>query len=274
MWPRNTVLAITALSGLVCAQTEPVPTRILSEVYGVTEPAAIFISCDVWGNWGQNTNIKITGGAEDDLGCIFVGAAPAALPTPWGPLLVSPTAIPVVGVFNNLGEFAFPIDLAQPAWVGVALHMQGVCLDRQAATIELSGGLKVTYHEGNPQPPEGYFGPPLTYEGPALTTTLVRHESPFVDTMYSLVNRFAVPTHGYVVENVDNRLEGNELVVEVNLVAPHPSWDVDPTPTTVQFPVDLGPTVGQFVRIFVWESVALTPPLPRFNEAAVIDTDF
>ena len=38
MLPRTTWLAVAALSALVSAQTTPVPTRIVTEIYGVTAP--------------------------------------------------------------------------------------------------------------------------------------------------------------------------------------------------------------------------------------------
>ena len=269
----SVVLAATALSSLVSAQTQ-VPTRIVTEVYGINTPTAIALDFNVWGNWGENTTICLTGGAAGDPACIFVDLTEAALPTPWGSLLVPPTAVPVPGVFDYKGEFELPIDVTRTGWVGSTVHAQGLCLDLQAPSIQLSGGVKVAYREGHEQPPTGYTGPPITYAGPAYTGTLIRHESPFIDTMFSLVSQVAVPTHGYTIQYTDVQLVNNEVHVYVNLEAPHPSWDVSQDPTTVQLPIELGPTVGEYVRVFVWESVALIPSQPAYEEAAVIDTKF
>jgi hypothetical protein len=271
MRSKSASLAIIALASVVCAQTEPVPTRIHTEVYGLAGPSPVVISCDVWDIWGEATKIRLSGGGEGDLACLLVDLAPASYPTAWGELLVPPTALVIPGLFDSTGDFTLPIDLSRPEWVGYTVYFQGLCLN-SAQRLDLSSGLSVTYHDGTPQPSAAFGGP--TYEGPPLTATLVRQENPSEETMYQLVNEFDVPTGGWDALVVGTQIVDDEMQVHLNLVAPHPSWDVAAIPTTVRLPMDLGVDVGQTIRIFVWESVALTPSLPVYDLAALIDTSY
>lgn len=275
MQRTSVFFAALALSSVVCAQTEPVPTRIHTELYGTTAPGAVGIECDIWDLDNEATQIRISGGAPGDLACLFIGAAQSSTPTPWGTLLVPPTAIPAVGIFDVLGNFELPINLARAEWVGADLFFQGACLDIAQARLDLSWGLQVTYHDGNPPLPASYTGTPLTYtEGPPITVTPLRQENPYVETMHQAVFEFAVPTHGWQVYEQDILRVGNELEIYLKLEAPSPDWNVPLVPTTIRLPMDLGADVGDFITIFVWESVAMTSPPEVYNKAAVVDTKY
>ena len=127
---------------------------------------------------------------------------------------------------------------------------------------------------GNPQPPAAYTGSSPTYEGPPITVTPVRQENPYVETMHQAVIEFAVPTHGWQVTEQDVYMVGNELMVYLKLDAPHPSWDVPQTPTTIRLPMHYGADPGDYINVFVWESVALTSPPEIYEKAAVVDTRY
>ena len=247
---------------------DPVPSRIAAAHYGYHDAfsPAMWLDCNV--RSPISSEIRLDGGAWGDPACVLIDARAQGEPWIWGPFAVSPSAVPIVGVFGVDGAFCFPIDLAMPELVGNSLFMQGACVRTQPdLAVELTRGFEMSFYPGNAQPA-------LQYAGPDLTALLCKVGEPFDPPMYDMLLRFEVPTYGYRVEEVAQELTDHATKLYVRLVAPMPPFDVPLWTNTVRYVAELGSMVAPDIEVWVQQSSEGSDRASRFELAAVARSDY
>ncbi len=192
---RNFLLIASSLflAGIVAGQHDPVPTRIETAPYGMSDGMSIELQLDCYLE-DLRPCIRLSGGDAGKAAFLLFSAVPADYRLPWGDIMrVKPSDLVVPGVFDGDGIFEAPFDVANDAFCGYTVYVQGAQVGIDLDKVELSHGLEMTFHEGTVQP-DG-----INYTGPPATAVLCKAR-----------DWVAPPTYG----------------VRVTVDQPYPGWDL------------------------------------------------
>lgn len=256
--------------GTVTGQN-PVTTRVHTALdgpaTGYPDPVTITLGIDTARASGPA--LAMSGGIPHALGAILLGAQPAEIRMPQGTLLLIEPLVAIPGTFDPVGTLALPLDITDAAFVGVKFHAQGL----QYQTLlpieffQMTPRLTVTFVAGNEQPPLAYDGPPLT------ATLLARHEQDLAAN-YEVLATVMAPTGGY-----DLRLSGIDTAngathVYLILEAPEPAKNLPPILERKTARIELGTGPEARIEVLVEMRVRGVVGPPVFRLAAMIERDF
>jgi hypothetical protein len=259
------------LLGGIAAQS-PVPTRLATlldgPASGYPEPVTLKLEIDTVGM--ADPALRMTGGIPLGAGAILLGTRTAEVELPQGALLLVEPLVVVAGELDANGAFGLPLDVLHPGFVGLTLHAQGLVYRGgmlPVETFQMSPRLTTTFVAGNAQPPLDYDGPPLT------ATLLAKAEQDLAPVFETYVEVLA-PTAGY-----DLRVDATDVVPGVTRVylvleAPDPEKGLEPDPTRVRLTVPLGVLPEARIDLLVEQRIRGQQVPPVALLAAVLERDF
>jgi hypothetical protein len=255
------------------AQT-PVPTRAKTTLdgpaTGYPDPVTVTLGIDASGPAGSM--LRMTGGLSGALAALALGTQTTMVRMPQGTLLLVDPLVVIPGVFDTQGSFQMPFDILEPAFVGVSFHSQGLHYLRGPASppadyFQMTPRLTVTVVAGNEQPP-------LTYDGPPLTATLLTKRVLDLAATHEVFGSLRVPTSGYVLETMGwNHVPGATRVWLV-LEAPAADEVVMPRIEDKLVLADLGTKAEDTIEVWIEQRRRGGADVPVFLLAAVIERDF
>jgi len=260
-----------ALGTMVPAQ-DPVPTRILTNTLGTASgtPLPSGLVLGVHGEAAMGTAILMCGGKVGALAVLALGVEPTKVLLPFDATLLVQPLVTVGGVFDHNGDFALPVPLDKPVFVGREVLAQGLHIALAAdepiiEAFQATAALRLAYLPGNKQPP-------LTYVGPPLVTTFVAADPKLLEGTFHVMTTVVVPTTGWDLRLLSLHDGGAVTTAYYVLEEPGPYETVAPMLETKRVWVNLGHTVGAELRIMVQRQVRGVLPQPFFALAASIET--
>lgn len=263
------------LAGVVAAQHNPVPTRIETAPYGMSDGMSVAMELDCYLKGPGQPVIRLAGGDAGSTAFLLVGAAPADIRLPWGDILrVTPHAVTVPGVFDGEGKFEMPIDVGKDAYCGNTVYVQGAQIAIDLDKVEVSHGLEITFHDGTVQP-DG-----LNYTGPPATAVLCKARDWFAPPSYGVLVSVDAPYRGWdlQLEHVAHKDEVTEIYLNLaycmDAAPPVGLFDANPVDgLELRKWVEIGELIRPNVKILVGRPPFTDVP-KDYAFAAWIDAEF
>lgn len=266
-------LPLLVLSSAALIAQNPVPTRVKTEIDGPATgvPDPVDLALGLVAARVPGPALTFRGGIGGNGALLAFGLKPAEILLPYNALLQVDPLVIVAGSFDEAGELTVPVDVADTSFIGIKLYAQGLHFaligpTKPVVYFQMTPRFAVEYFEGNEQPP-------LAYEGPPLTATLLAKRDHDMPMTYEVLTKVAVPSGGYELNlvSVDNN---GATVIYLSLVKPNPDEIVTDPPETKQVFVDLGVEAREKIEVYVEVRIRGVPGLPVYKLAAMMLRDF
>lgn len=205
----------TVVPGTTGEWPNPVPTHVDTRYYGYRANLEPPLRVKIWPYEYDRTTMRVDGGNPGTGAVLFCSAAPDAIPTICGMLLVTPNCVVIPGVFDAEGCFDVPINPGQKTLCGSSFYFQAMEVSNLPSAMKLSWGLEVTYREGNAQPRN------LTYHRPAMQAIPCRTVLEEIPILHTVLVRFeAAQSYVLTLDGIVYQAAKDTTKIFVSLTSP------------------------------------------------------